>query len=131
MVYRSGEGMSQYHICSMQMILFFFGEWCRHNAMNLMCILKGFEKVSGLKVNLNKSRVYGLGVEPCAVERMARWMGCSVGELPLTYLGLPIGVCMRRESAWRPVVEKFKKRLSDWKAKSMSFCGRLTLGKSV
>ncbi|GJT00454.1 RNA-directed DNA polymerase, eukaryota, reverse transcriptase zinc-binding domain protein, partial [Tanacetum coccineum] len=51
----------------------------------------GFEKVSGLKVNLNKSIVYSLGVDQCAVERMARWMGCSVGELPLTYLGLPIG----------------------------------------
>ncbi|GJW13151.1 RNA-directed DNA polymerase, eukaryota, reverse transcriptase zinc-binding domain protein [Tanacetum coccineum] len=41
--------------------------------------------------NLHKSRVYGLGVEQCAVERMAKWMGSSVGELPLTYLGLPIG----------------------------------------
>ncbi|GJX97357.1 reverse transcriptase domain, reverse transcriptase zinc-binding domain protein [Tanacetum coccineum] len=38
---------------------------------------------------------------------------------------------MRRLGAWRPVIEKFKKRLSGWKAKSMSFGGRLTLVKSV
>ncbi|GJS31784.1 RNA-directed DNA polymerase, eukaryota, reverse transcriptase zinc-binding domain protein [Tanacetum coccineum] len=59
------------------------------------------------------------------------YMGVGVGELPLTYLGLPVGVSMRRESAWRPVVEKFKKRLTEWKAKTMSFGGRLTLVKSV
>ncbi|GJX14815.1 hypothetical protein Tco_0206573 [Tanacetum coccineum] len=55
----------------------FFGEWSRYNSMNLMCILK--------------------------VEDMARRMRCSAGELPITYLCLPIGICMRRESAWRPV----------------------------
>ena len=42
--------------------------------MNLMCILKGFENVAGLKVNLNKSRVYGLGVNQSAAEDLARWM---------------------------------------------------------
>ena len=109
----------------------FFGEWSKRNAINLMCIMKGFEKVSGLKVNLNKSRVYGVGVLRSEVDDMARCMGCSVGDLPLTYLGLPIGVCMIRESSLRPVVEKFKKRLTDWKAKAMSFGGRLTLVKSV
>ncbi|GKD13483.1 reverse transcriptase domain, reverse transcriptase zinc-binding domain protein [Tanacetum coccineum] len=76
----------------------FFGEWSTYNAMNLMCILKGFEKAAGLKVNLNKSRVYGIGVNQEAVEDMAKRMRCSMGELPITYLGLPIGVCMRRES---------------------------------
>ena len=109
----------------------FFSERNKRNTINLMCIMKGFEKVSGLKVNLNKSKVYGVGVSRSEVEDMARCMGCSMGELLLTYLGLPIGVCMRRESSWRPVVDKFKKRLTDWKAKAMSFGGRLTLVKSV
>lgn len=109
----------------------FFGEWDKENARNLMCILKCFEKVSGFKVNLNKSRLYGVGVNSDEVVNMARWMQCSVGEFPFTYLGLPIGECMRRESAWRVVVEKIKKRLCGWKAKTMSFRGRLTLVKSV
>nr|GEU71357.1 RNA-directed DNA polymerase, eukaryota, reverse transcriptase zinc-binding domain protein [Tanacetum cinerariifolium] len=39
----------------------------------------------------------GSRVDQWAVERMARWMGCSVGELPLTYLGLPIG----DEGTWK------------------------------
>nr|GEZ37600.1 reverse transcriptase domain, reverse transcriptase zinc-binding domain protein [Tanacetum cinerariifolium] len=57
---------------------------------------------------------------------MARWMGFSIGEFPFTYLGLPIGENMRRKNAWNPVVQKFKKRLADWKAKTMSFEDRLT-----
>ncbi|GJR01528.1 RNA-directed DNA polymerase, eukaryota [Tanacetum coccineum] len=78
----------------------FFGEWNKQNTINLMCIMKGFEKVSGLKVNLNKSKVYGVGVSRGEVEDMERCMRCSVGELPITYLGLPVGVCMRSESSW-------------------------------
>nr|GEW60582.1 ribonuclease H-like domain-containing protein [Tanacetum cinerariifolium] len=50
---------------------------------------------------------------------MARWMRCYVGEFPFTYLGLPIRENMRRVKAWNTVVEKFKNRLADWKAKSM------------
>ncbi|GJU75839.1 hypothetical protein Tco_1272909 [Tanacetum coccineum] len=38
---------------------------------------------------------------------------------------------MRRTSAWNMVIEKFKSRLSEWKAKTMSYGGRLTLVKSV
>ncbi|GJX59218.1 hypothetical protein Tco_0290608 [Tanacetum coccineum] len=101
------------------------------------CIFRGISVwddnvvVSGLKVNLNKSRVYGVGVPQNEIEGMARWMGCYVGEFPFTYLGLPIGSNIRKVSAWRPIVEKVKKRLSEWRAKSMSFGGRLTLVKSV
>ncbi|GKB69914.1 putative RNA-directed DNA polymerase [Tanacetum coccineum] len=102
----------------------YFGEWDKENAKNLMCILKCFERVSGLKVNLNKSRLYGVGVNSDEVVNMARWMQCSVGDFPFTYLGLPIGECMRRESAWRVVVEKFRKRLCSLRAKNWALVGK-------
>ncbi|GJS09472.1 retrotransposon protein, putative, ty1-copia subclass [Tanacetum coccineum] len=103
----------------------FFGEWDRDNAQNLMCILKCFEEASGLKVNLNKSRLYGVGVSSGEEEDMARHMCCSVGEFPFMYLGLQIDANMIRVTSWRPVVEKVKKRLSEWRDKTMSFGGRL------
>ncbi|GJV13200.1 hypothetical protein Tco_1354741 [Tanacetum coccineum] len=96
-----------------------------------MCILKCFEEVSRLRVNYNKSKLYGIGVNEGDMSDMARWMGCDIGEFSFTYLGLPIGENMRRVSAWTLMVEKFIKRLADWKAKTMSFGGRLTLVKSV
>ncbi|GKE48453.1 reverse transcriptase domain, reverse transcriptase zinc-binding domain protein, partial [Tanacetum coccineum] len=37
----------------------------------------------------------------------------------------------KRVSAWNDVIDRFKSRLSEWKAKAMSFGGRLTLVKSV
>ncbi|GJS61600.1 reverse transcriptase domain, reverse transcriptase zinc-binding domain protein [Tanacetum coccineum] len=108
-----------------------FGEWGRENTSNLMNILKCFEEVAGLKINLNKSKIYSVGVERGELDTMAHFMRCSVGEVPFTYLGLPVGVNMRRVSAWNEVIERFKSRLSEWKAKAMSFGGRLTLVKSV
>ncbi|GJV40051.1 putative RNA-directed DNA polymerase [Tanacetum coccineum] len=109
----------------------FFGEWNKENAKTLMCILKCFEEVSGLRVNYNKSKLYEVGVNEGEMRDMVRWMRCGVGEFPFTYLRLPIGKNMRRVEAWNSVVVKFKNRLANWKAKSMSTGGRLTLVKSV
>ncbi|GKE55918.1 reverse transcriptase domain, reverse transcriptase zinc-binding domain protein [Tanacetum coccineum] len=99
----------------------------KENAKSLMYILKCFEEVSGLKVNYNKSKIYGIEVNKEDMADMARWLRCGIGKIPFTYLGLPIGENMRRVNAWGQVVEKFKNRLADWKAKTMSFGGRLTL----
>lgn len=78
----------------------FFGSWSRGNACNLMAILKCFEKVSGLRVNLNKSRVFGVGVTSTEVDDMATIMGCRVGSIPFSYLGLPIGSDLRSKKNW-------------------------------
>ncbi|GJR14045.1 reverse transcriptase domain, reverse transcriptase zinc-binding domain protein [Tanacetum coccineum] len=56
-----------------------------------------FEEVSGLRVNYNNnSKLYGMGVNKEDVREMARWMKCDVGEFPFTYLGLLIGLDMKR-----------------------------------
>nr|GEZ04753.1 reverse transcriptase domain, reverse transcriptase zinc-binding domain protein [Tanacetum cinerariifolium] len=89
-------------------------------------IFKGWQ-IGNDDINLNKSKLYGVGVEKTEVERMARFMGCGFGEFPFTYLGLHIRLNMRRASAWNLVIEWFKNRLSEWKAHAMSFEGRLTL----
>nr|GEW96656.1 reverse transcriptase domain, reverse transcriptase zinc-binding domain protein [Tanacetum cinerariifolium] len=55
-------------------------------------------------------------------------MGCGIGDFLVSNLGLPIRENMRLVKAWGPVVDKFKRRLANLKAKTMSFGGRLTLG---
>ncbi|GJR31069.1 retrotransposon protein, putative, ty1-copia subclass [Tanacetum coccineum] len=80
----------------------FFGDWDKDNAKSLMCILKCFEEASGLKVNYNKSKIYGIGINDEEMTEMARWMGCGIGDFPFTNLGLPIGENMRRVKAWGP-----------------------------
>ncbi|GJX92578.1 RNA-directed DNA polymerase, eukaryota, reverse transcriptase zinc-binding domain protein [Tanacetum coccineum] len=59
----------------------FFGEWSKENAKVIMCILKCFEEVFGLKANYNKSRIYGVGVNEEDMTDMARWIGCGINEL--------------------------------------------------
>ncbi|GJX11722.1 putative RNA-directed DNA polymerase, eukaryota, reverse transcriptase zinc-binding domain protein [Tanacetum coccineum] len=73
----------------------FFGEWSRWNANNLIHILKCFELGSGLKVNLAKSRIIGVGVPIEVVEEVVVSLGCVHDSLPFIYLGLPVGRKMR------------------------------------
>ncbi|XP_071731598.1 uncharacterized protein [Rutidosis leptorrhynchoides] len=109
----------------------FFGEWSNSNASNLIKILKCFELASGLKVNFLKSCLYGIGVGANEIESLASRMKCQAGSFPFTYLGLPIGARMKRIGDWSPVIDKFIKRLSEWKRRTLSFGGRLVLVKSV
>lgn len=46
-----------------------------------MKLLKFFEAVSGLKINLNKSRLYGLGFVSIELKNMADWLKCRVGDI--------------------------------------------------
>ncbi|GJR66845.1 RNA-directed DNA polymerase, eukaryota, reverse transcriptase zinc-binding domain protein [Tanacetum coccineum] len=65
------------------------------------------------------------------VEQFASRMGCLAGNMPFTYLGMPVGCNMKRIKFWEVIEEKLTKRLGNWNAKTLSFGGRLTLVKSV
>ncbi|KAI3752502.1 hypothetical protein L2E82_24535 [Cichorium intybus] len=107
------------------------GEWSEVNFINLNRILRCFYLASGLKVNLAKSRVFGIGVEEIEITRLAGILHCEPASFPFVYLGLPIGANMKLAKNWKPIVDKFNSKLSSWKAKNLSFGGRLTLLKSV
>ncbi|XP_071729280.1 uncharacterized mitochondrial protein AtMg01250-like [Rutidosis leptorrhynchoides] len=74
----------------------FFEKWDSNNIRSLLTLLKCFELTSGLKVNYNKSNLFGIGVDVHEIEDMARMFGCKVGTLPFTYLGLSIGANMNK-----------------------------------
>ncbi|KAL4313034.1 hypothetical protein GQ457_01G003880 [Hibiscus cannabinus] len=98
---------------------------------NIVRILRGFEIVSGLKLNINKSKLLGINVEEHVVESWASLIHCKSEKLPTVYLGLPLGNNRNDAQIWAPIVEKVKCKLAGWKAKSLSFGGRITLVKSV
>ncbi|XP_023738428.1 uncharacterized protein LOC111886414 [Lactuca sativa] len=109
----------------------FMGSWATENTKNLIRILRCFELSSGLKINMSKSKLYGFGVQNCELELVARSFNHSIGSLPFTYLGLPVGASMARVTHWKPIIEKFQAKLSRWKASTLLFGGRLTLCKVV
>lgn len=47
----------------------------------LRCILRCFEVVSGLKINLAKSEIFQMGGE-CDMESLTWILGCKIGTLP-------------------------------------------------
>ncbi|GJW57203.1 RNA-directed DNA polymerase, eukaryota [Tanacetum coccineum] len=75
-----------------------------------------FHRVSGLKINYNKSNLYGVGVPFEEVSRAALITGCNAMQTPFSYLGLPIDCNMANVKSWDPIVDKFSKRLSKWKS---------------
>nr|GEY49811.1 putative RNA-directed DNA polymerase, eukaryota, reverse transcriptase zinc-binding domain protein [Tanacetum cinerariifolium] len=106
-------------------------EWSLTNAKNSSRILTYFHLASGLKVNFNKSKLFGVGVTLLEVNSIALSIGCQPSQFPCIYLGLHIGANMSRCANWSPIIDHFLKRLSRWKSKTLSFGGHLTLIKSV
>ncbi|GJR48045.1 RNA-directed DNA polymerase, eukaryota [Tanacetum coccineum] len=96
------------------------GEWSSMNISNVVNILNCFYKVSGLKLNLHKSNLYGVRVDLTKVSNIALVTGCQAKCLPFSYLGLPVGSNMARINSWVPIVDKFIKRLSRWKSSLLS-----------
>ncbi|GJW96952.1 hypothetical protein Tco_0178760 [Tanacetum coccineum] len=109
----------------------FIGEWSRDNITSLVSILECFHRVSGLKINYNKSNLFGVGVPFEEVSRAALITGCNAMQTPFSYLGLPIDCNMANVKSWDPIVDKFSKRLSKWKSSMLSIGGRATLISSV
>ncbi|RVW67639.1 putative ribonuclease H protein [Vitis vinifera] len=89
-----------------------------------------FEAILGLKVNLNKTEAIPVG-EGIPMESLAAVLGCKIGSLPTSYLGLPLGAPYKSIRVWDAVEERFRKRLSLWKRQYLSKGGRLTLLKST
>ena len=66
-------------------MLYSFGEWYRINAHNLICMLHCFFFISGLKINVLKSNVIGIGVSNEEVSCMANVIGYGMAKLPLEH----------------------------------------------
>jgi hypothetical protein len=73
-----------------------------------------FEAVSGLKVNLSKSTLVLVGSLD-DVDQLAGHLGCGTSDLPLKYLGLPLGASFKLKAMWRDLEDLMARRLAPWK----------------
>ena len=80
-----------------------------HIQMLLLC----FQVVIGSKVNVRKSEMIPIAVVD-NVHALAEILGCRVGILPKSYLGLPFGVPHKSTSIWNPILEKIERKLAEW-----------------
>ena len=94
--------------------------------MLLLC----FQVVTGLKVNSLKSEMVPIGEVP-NVHVLHEILGCRIRSLPMTYIGMPLGVSHKSPTVWNPIFEKIKRKLAGCKKMCLSKSGRLTLLKST
>lgn len=106
----------------------FMGEWSKVNFVNLNRILRCFYMALGLKMNVHKSRVVGIG---WMILMLLDLLIFFIASRLLFHLLFPIGANMKLAKNWSTIVDRFKAKLSLWKARNLSFGGRLTLIKSV
>lgn len=77
----------------------FVGEWYKINLINLNRIFRCFYLAFSLRINLLKSKVFGIRVDSLDISRLASILHCERVEFPLTYLGLRIGENMKLAKA--------------------------------
>jgi hypothetical protein len=127
-----GRGSEQIHILHLLFAddtLIFTGA-SQMQVQTISNLLICFEVVSGLKVNLAKSLLVPVG-EVSNIDILAEILGCEVGSLPITYLGMPLGARFKDKACWNGVVEKSMRTLATWKRSYLSKGGRVALIKST
>lgn len=107
-----------------------FSEAKMESLKNIKKALILFHLASGLQVNFHKSSIIGMNTSKEWILEAASSLLCKIGNIPFTYLGLPIGGNLSRLQAWDPIIDKISHKLASWKGKMLSIGGRITLIKS-
>ncbi|XP_073362281.1 uncharacterized protein [Aegilops tauschii subsp. strangulata] len=75
-------------------------------------MLLTFQQSTGLKVNFAKSSMIPLNMTDEEAARLAAILGCKIGQLPFTYLGLPLGTTRPRIIDLMPLVDSLERSLN-------------------
>jgi hypothetical protein len=100
-------------------------------ALNMKVILCLFEQLSGLKINFHKSELFCFGKSKDMESDYKHLFGCEIGSLTFKYLGIPIHYRKLFNGEWKPVEDRFEKKLACWLGKLLSYGDRLVLINSV
>ncbi|RVW63734.1 LINE-1 retrotransposable element ORF2 protein [Vitis vinifera] len=69
----------------------FFSNTREEDLQTLKSLLLAFGHISGLKVNLDKSNIYGINLDQAHISRLVETLECKASGWPILYLGLPLG----------------------------------------
>ena len=64
---------------------------CLQQAATMKEMLTDYASSIGLRINFHKSTLIPINLSAEAATTFASLFGCSVGTMPFTYLGLPLG----------------------------------------
>lgn len=92
-------------------------------------ILIRFHKTTCLKVNFHKSNMIPLDMDQTHAQVLTEYLGCQIGTLPFTYLGLPLGVLPKIQDFF-PLIKRNENRLACFSS-MLSYGGKLQLVNAV
>jgi hypothetical protein len=75
-----------------------------------MTVFQIFVASYGLKVNYSKSMMVPINTVEQKMQIMASTFGCSIGIMPFTYLGLPLGTTKPEVADFLPLISKCERR---------------------
>nr|GEV98433.1 RNA-directed DNA polymerase, eukaryota, reverse transcriptase zinc-binding domain protein [Tanacetum cinerariifolium] len=101
----------------------FMGQWSESNIDIIVKLLDCFNRASGLRIYMTKSKLLGISVEDDKVKQAVAKIGCNTLKTPFSYLGSKVGGCMSRIQSWNETIKRMACRLSKWKLKTLSIGG--------
>jgi hypothetical protein len=87
-------------------------EGCARQLTFLKSLLQTFATSSGLRVNYSKSMMVPINIDDQKMELLANTLGCSIGSMPFTYLGLHLGTTKPKVIDFLPLITKCERRLA-------------------
>ena len=85
----------------------------RQTIFFLKALLNTFAESTGLRVNYRKSQMLPINVLAEKMEILSQTFGCSIGTLPFTYLGLPMGTTKPMMENLTPMMDRVESCLLD------------------
>ncbi|KAL8556266.1 hypothetical protein ACS0TY_003903 [Phlomoides rotata] len=71
------------------------------------------------------------GDDSTGMMEWAEILGCKVGSMPSSYLGIKVGMNHHNTAEWREIVQKIRNRVKRWESNKISFGGRIILVNAV
>ncbi len=106
------------------------GEASIREAKAMKETLNTYSSGSRQLINWDKSSIFFINTLKERQQRISRILGCQVGKLPSTYLGLPLGLTPS-DSFWNGIMDRFNKKLVGWKGATLSQARKCQLVKSI
>ncbi|KAL9688526.1 hypothetical protein QQ045_032948 [Rhodiola kirilowii] len=93
--------------------------------------LNTFKSWSGLIISEEKSAVFFGGCCESEGIHLASLAGCQKGNLPFSYLGVPLHGKRLKGAEFSLIIDKMMSKIKAWSARFLSYAGRLVLVKHV
>ena len=81
-------------------------------AFHFKWLLACFKKLSGMRINYNKSDLITLGISEEDKLALARCFCCNIGDFPIKYLGVPLHFNKLKREDIQPVEDKLMNRVA-------------------